>query len=65
VPYYDDVTLVVGARQVRLFGVPVDLSLSVDNVLDRDNLKPNVRTDDPRTYVQNHIAVTGRLRLSF
>ena len=64
-PYYNNLTLVLGARQLDVAGVPVDLSLVLDNVLDRDNLKPNVRTADPRAFVQNHFNVTGRLRLLF
>ena len=65
VPYYNNVTVILGARQLDLDDVTVDLSLVFDNVLNRDNLKPNMRTADPRAYVQNHFNVMGRARLLF
>jgi outer membrane receptor protein involved in Fe transport len=65
VPYFNSLSLTVGARDLDIGGIRLDASVNVDNLLDRDNLRPNIRGSDPRVYVQNHFSamMTVRLRL--
>jgi outer membrane receptor protein involved in Fe transport len=63
VPYYNDVSLTLGGRDLALGGVRFDATLNVDNLLDRDNLRPNIRGSDPRVFVQNHISAMFTLRM--
>jgi hypothetical protein len=36
----------------------------IDNLLDADNLKPNLRGREPRAYPQNHLNAMLTLRLT-
>ena len=64
-PAYNNVSLTIGARDLDIGGVRIEPSLNLDNLLNRDNLRPNIRGSDPRVYVQNHFSamMTVRLRL--
>jgi outer membrane receptor protein involved in Fe transport len=65
VPYYNNVSLTVGSRDLDIGGIRLDAALNLDNLLNRDNLRPNIRGSDPRAFVQNHFSAmfTVRLRL--
>jgi hypothetical protein len=61
---YDNLALTLGVRDLEWAGMLLGASLHFDNVLDRDNLRPNVRGGDPRAFIQNHFNVMARLRLA-
>jgi outer membrane receptor protein involved in Fe transport len=63
VPAYNDVNATLGLRGVQVGDMRLDASLNVDNALDRDNLRPNIRGSDPRAFIQNHLSAMLKVRL--
>ena len=63
-PYFNEPVADPRRPRPRHRGRPLRrFSLNLDNLLDRDNLRPNIRGSDPRVFVQNHISAMFTLRM--
>ena len=62
--FYNNLTVVLGVRDLDVLGGRIDASVILDNMLNRGNVKPNLRASDPRAFIQNHFNMMGVVRVS-